>query len=326
MHDGPGDAPVESIHSAAASAHISHAVIATYAAAAAIEVAGVHAIAGGQPGGVDPDRVPKGVRISADGDAVGLELHLVTEWGASIPAVAERGQQPRARLPGVDDRARALLGGGRDRRRRAARIVTGVEHLTGATVGVAPVPCRDCMWWQTRPGRQARRPAAMEAGAGGRVRAVGQAVRRGRSRDRADPVRPQRPVRPRPPSAGRATRPRRGAGHVRLPDRRPQPVGAAEPVPGRDRRVPRPRAAGAGGVRLPVPAGRGVRRPVPRPPHDLPGRLPARPRLPSRSAAPGASSLERLDLRAIERAPDESRLARLRSRLAVVPATPAGVR
>jgi hypothetical protein len=59
MHDGPGDAPVESIHSAAASAHISHAVIATYAAAAA-----------------------------TDGDAVGLELHLVTEWGASIPAVA----------------------------------------------------------------------------------------------------------------------------------------------------------------------------------------------------------------------------------------------
>ena len=29
--------------------------------------------------------------------------------------------------------------------------MTGVEHLTGATVGVAPVPCRDCMWWQTRP-------------------------------------------------------------------------------------------------------------------------------------------------------------------------------
>jgi len=29
--------------------------------------------------------------------------------------------------------------------------MTGVEHLNGATVGVAPVPCRDCMWWQTRP-------------------------------------------------------------------------------------------------------------------------------------------------------------------------------
>ena len=88
MNEGPGAAPVESIHSAAASAHISHAVIATYAAAAAVEVAGVHAVAGAQPGRVDPDRAPKGVRISADGDGVGLELHLVTEWGASIPAVS----------------------------------------------------------------------------------------------------------------------------------------------------------------------------------------------------------------------------------------------
>src|SRR6476469_2607029 len=150
MHDGPGDAPVESIHSAAASAHISHAVIATYAAAAAIEVAGVHAIAGAQPGGVDPDRVPKGVdqlrrRRRRAGAA---PRHRV---GGQHPGRGRRGQQPRARLPGVDDRTRALLGGGRDRRRRAARIMTGVEHLNGATVGVAPVPCRDCMWWQTRP-------------------------------------------------------------------------------------------------------------------------------------------------------------------------------
>jgi len=86
--DPTDEAPLESIHSAAASAHISHAVIATYAAAAAVEVDGVHAIAGGQRGGVDPDRVPKGVRISADGPGVALELHLVTEWGASIPRVA----------------------------------------------------------------------------------------------------------------------------------------------------------------------------------------------------------------------------------------------
>jgi uncharacterized alkaline shock family protein YloU len=81
-------APLESIHSAAASAHISHAVIATYAAAAAVEVDGVHAIVGGQGARIDPDRVPKGVRIVADGDGVGLELHLVTDWGASIPRVA----------------------------------------------------------------------------------------------------------------------------------------------------------------------------------------------------------------------------------------------
>jgi len=29
-----------------------------------------------------------------------------------------------------------------------------VDHLTGATVVDAPPPCRECMWWQTRPGRQ----------------------------------------------------------------------------------------------------------------------------------------------------------------------------
>ena len=31
--------------------------------------------------------------------------------------------------------------------------MTSVDHLTGATVGEAPHPCRGCMWWQTRPGR-----------------------------------------------------------------------------------------------------------------------------------------------------------------------------
>ena len=30
----------------------------------------------------------------------------------------------------------------------------GVDHLTGATVADAPPPCRQCMWWQTRPGRE----------------------------------------------------------------------------------------------------------------------------------------------------------------------------
>ena len=25
----------------------------------------------------------------------------------------------------------------------------GVDHLTGATIGDAPKPCRECMWWQT---------------------------------------------------------------------------------------------------------------------------------------------------------------------------------
>lgn len=30
----------------------------------------------------------------------------------------------------------------------------GVEDLHGASVAHAPVPCRECVWWQTRPGRE----------------------------------------------------------------------------------------------------------------------------------------------------------------------------
>jgi hypothetical protein len=31
---------------------------------------------------------------------------------------------------------------------------TGVDHLTGATIGEAPKPCRECMWWQTELRRE----------------------------------------------------------------------------------------------------------------------------------------------------------------------------
>jgi uncharacterized alkaline shock family protein YloU len=90
MTDPTAAGAAESVHSAGVSAHISHAVIAAYAAAAAREVAGVHALTGGHLARLerrgDPDRM--GVRVASAGDAVDLELHLVTAWGASIPAVA----------------------------------------------------------------------------------------------------------------------------------------------------------------------------------------------------------------------------------------------
>ena len=91
MTDPTAAGAAESVHSAGVSAHISHAVIAAYAAAAAREVAGVHALTGGGLGGRlerrgDPDRL--GVRVATAGEGVDLELHLVTEWGASIPTVA----------------------------------------------------------------------------------------------------------------------------------------------------------------------------------------------------------------------------------------------
>ena len=92
MADRGSDITHESVLSTAASAHVSHAVIATYAAAAALEVAGVHGIASGGATErvIDPGRAPKGVRVSGDGERVDLELQLVTEWGAPIPAVAEQ--------------------------------------------------------------------------------------------------------------------------------------------------------------------------------------------------------------------------------------------
>jgi uncharacterized alkaline shock family protein YloU len=101
-------APDESVHSEAVSAHISHAVIATYAAAAALEVEGVHALAGGGFRAFerrdDPERASRGVRVSSDGGRVALELHLVTAWGASIPAVAaEVERQVRAYLGSMID-------------------------------------------------------------------------------------------------------------------------------------------------------------------------------------------------------------------------------
>jgi uncharacterized alkaline shock family protein YloU len=103
----PAGAP-ESVHSEAVSAHISHAVIATYAAAAALEVEGVEGLAGGGFRGsehhADPERASRGVRVVADGDGVGLELHLVTGWGASIPALAEQVErQVRAYLASMID-------------------------------------------------------------------------------------------------------------------------------------------------------------------------------------------------------------------------------
>ncbi len=92
MAEPPTGAPVESVHSPSVSAHISHAVIATYAAAAAREVPGVRGISDGHLGRLErraePDRAPRGVRVLADGDEIALELHVVAQWGARLPDVA----------------------------------------------------------------------------------------------------------------------------------------------------------------------------------------------------------------------------------------------
>src|SRR3954454_16080884 len=90
MPDVP--AASESVLSQKVHAHISHAVIATYAADAAQEVAGVHALLGGHFGSLDrrtdPERAAKAVRVSPRDEGVSLAIHLIVEWGVSIPEVA----------------------------------------------------------------------------------------------------------------------------------------------------------------------------------------------------------------------------------------------
>lgn len=58
---------------------ISHDVLASYAADAALEVDGVAL--------VDAPRCQRGVRVRGDDDAIALEVHLAVEWGADASAV-----------------------------------------------------------------------------------------------------------------------------------------------------------------------------------------------------------------------------------------------
>jgi uncharacterized alkaline shock family protein YloU len=75
-------------------ATISADILASYAADAAREVEGV--------GGLVESPIPgrRGVRISDENGGVRVELHLVVDWGASIPEVGRA----------VQDRVREYLG------------------------------------------------------------------------------------------------------------------------------------------------------------------------------------------------------------------------
>ena len=71
----------------AGQASISTEILARYAADAAREVEGVRELAD------SPLPRRHAVRVSGAGGGVRLELHVVTEWGASIPAVGGRVQE-----------------------------------------------------------------------------------------------------------------------------------------------------------------------------------------------------------------------------------------
>src|SRR5215475_10392029 len=70
----------------AGQASISTEILARYAADAAREVEGVRGLAD------SPLPRRHAVRVSGADGAVRIELHLVTEWGASIPTVGKRVQ------------------------------------------------------------------------------------------------------------------------------------------------------------------------------------------------------------------------------------------
>ena len=84
-------------------ATISADILASYAADAAREVAGVRALAG------SPLPGRRGVRVSGDDGSVRVELHLVVDWGASIPelgrAVQARVREYLGRMADVDPAA-----------------------------------------------------------------------------------------------------------------------------------------------------------------------------------------------------------------------------
>ncbi len=71
----------------AGQASISTEILARYAADAAREVEGVRGLAD------NPLPRRRAVRVSGTDDAVRVELHVVTEWGASIPAVGRLVQE-----------------------------------------------------------------------------------------------------------------------------------------------------------------------------------------------------------------------------------------
>jgi hypothetical protein len=203
--------------------------------------------------------------------------------------------------------------------------VSGVEHLTGATVGAAPPPCRNCMWWQTRPGSRPgdreRWIAEVEDGFGpwgklymedGRVIGLIQYGPAGQfTRARQLPAGP----------------PSRDAVIVTcayLTDAQSpwvlQSLFLAAIGECRDRGLP---SLETFGYRYP-------------PDEPFASRfLGHRTIFPAdflrdlgfhQQRSAGRVSLERLDLRAIETAPEQGRLERLRARLAPVAASPAGVR
>ena len=141
---------------------------------------------------------------------------------------------------------------GRGRRRRGRPTVTRVAGLTGATLETAPTVCHECVWWQSRGGRDGQ--AALDREGRGRVGRVGHGLLRRRRRLLGSmQYGPARALPARGRAAGRAAVRRRGARHLRVPRRPGDAVGDAVAVssPRSARRATRARALEAFAYRYP---------------------------------------------------------------------------
>ena len=250
--------------------------------------------------GSSKDQLPRhdGVRVSATRTARSRRAApRASTAGASIPAVGARCRSACADVPRAHGRtSRPRPSTSSSTRSASSDVTPRVAGLTGATLETAPSVCHECVWWQSRGGRE-RRQGALDRDGRGRSGARGGRVYYdddgrllGSMQYGPAALFPRAAELP----AGPPSR-RRGARHVRVPRRRVDAVGDAVALPRRDRRRARPGRARARGVRVPLSGGRVALRALPRPPDGLPARLPRRLRVPDGALA-GRVELARLEL------------------------------
>ena len=161
-----------------------------------------------------------------------VELHLAVDWGVERPAVGvavqERVAEYLGRMADLD-----AGDGRRDRRRdrpaagrRISRAVPGRRSHARARSHTAPSVCRDCVWWQSRGNRTASKERWIErveeeSGEWGTIYYDDDGSVLGSMQYGPAGL---LPARGRPP--GRPALGRRGARHLRVPDRRGRRVGA----------------------------------------------------------------------------------------------------
>ena len=251
---------------------ISHDVLASYAADAALEVDGVAEL-------TDGPRRHRGVRVTETDGTFALEVHLALDWGARAPEIGTAVQRRvaeylvrMAKLPSVavdvvvDDVGR----------RACPRASPGSPARRSAS---APSVCRDCVWWQSRGNKTASKErwierAEEEWGEWGTIYLDddGRAARIDAVRPVAVSSRGPRTCRPAPRRTTRSSSPARTSS-------------GTAPSGSRSRCSSRRSASPATGARAPSRRSRTATRrarrrgAVPRPPDGLPARLPRRVRL-----------------------------------------------